>query len=201
MKNINFVDTDYNDDHAASISVWVENAIDEFADSKYFKQLRSNEQDDCSFLLSTFFDNCYSYCLVGPGKLSKHVIDEVMLDILPRKISAEQSVFEALAPIMDNFLCWCEDEKYIAKTADIRNHIQSRSGTMIAYSQDPKRWGMAKSIVMSGAFNFNQENNLNDVLDVPSPIETYHREHAKIGRNDPCYCGSGKKYKKCCLNN
>jgi len=23
----------------------------------------------------------------------------------------------------------------------------------------------------------------------------------KIGRNDPCFCGSGKKYKKCCLNN
>ena len=21
----------------------------------------------------------------------------------------------------------------------------------------------------------------------------------KIGRNDPCFCGSGKKYKKCCL--
>lgn len=23
------------------------------------------------------------------------------------------------------------------------------------------------------------------------------REHSKIGRNDPCWCGSGKKYKKC----
>ncbi|MFL5289843.1 MAG: SEC-C metal-binding domain-containing protein [Rhodopila sp.] len=22
---------------------------------------------------------------------------------------------------------------------------------------------------------------------------------AKVGRNDPCPCGSGKKYKKCCL--
>ena len=22
----------------------------------------------------------------------------------------------------------------------------------------------------------------------------------KIGRNDPCICGSGKKYKKCCMN-
>lgn len=21
-----------------------------------------------------------------------------------------------------------------------------------------------------------------------------------LGRNDPCHCGSGKKYKKCCLN-
>src|SRR5271157_382892 len=24
------------------------------------------------------------------------------------------------------------------------------------------------------------------------------RKSGKIGRNDPCYCGSGKKYKKCC---
>lgn len=23
----------------------------------------------------------------------------------------------------------------------------------------------------------------------------------KIGRNEPCHCGSGKKYKKCCLQN
>lgn len=27
-----------------------------------------------------------------------------------------------------------------------------------------------------------------------------HRDVTKIGRNDPCYCGSGKKYKFCCLN-
>jgi preprotein translocase subunit SecA len=28
--------------------------------------------------------------------------------------------------------------------------------------------------------------------------KTVKREHEKIGRNDPCSCGSGKKYKKCC---
>jgi hypothetical protein len=27
----------------------------------------------------------------------------------------------------------------------------------------------------------------------------FKREMPKIGRNDPCLCGSGKKYKKCCL--
>jgi uncharacterized protein YecA (UPF0149 family) len=26
------------------------------------------------------------------------------------------------------------------------------------------------------------------------------RSGSKIGRNDTCPCGSGKKYKKCCLN-
>ena len=25
------------------------------------------------------------------------------------------------------------------------------------------------------------------------------REHKKVGRNDKCPCGSGKKYKNCCL--
>lgn len=30
--------------------------------------------------------------------------------------------------------------------------------------------------------------------------EPYIRPEPKIGRNDPCPCGSGKKYKKCCLN-
>lgn len=28
--------------------------------------------------------------------------------------------------------------------------------------------------------------------------EAYRRQAPKVGRNDPCPCGSGKKYKKCC---
>lgn len=29
-------------------------------------------------------------------------------------------------------------------------------------------------------------------------VETVVHEGPRIGRNDPCPCGSGKKYKKCC---
>jgi hypothetical protein len=35
-------------------------------------------------------------------------------------------------------------------------------------------------------------------IDAAEP-ETFVRAGPKIGRNDPCPCGSGKKYKKCCL--
>jgi SEC-C motif-containing protein len=31
----------------------------------------------------------------------------------------------------------------------------------------------------------------------PTPVQSI-RQGPKIGRNDPCPCGSGKKYKKCC---
>ena len=37
------------------------------------------------------------------------------------------------------------------------------------------------------------EYSLNRFFMLPSP-------NAKLGRNDPCHCGSGKKYKKCCIN-
>jgi hypothetical protein len=30
------------------------------------------------------------------------------------------------------------------------------------------------------------------------PVETFRRTGQKVGRNDPCPCGSGKKFKKCC---
>lgn len=30
--------------------------------------------------------------------------------------------------------------------------------------------------------------------------ETFRRTEDKVGRNDPCPCGSGKKYKNCCMN-
>ena len=33
--------------------------------------------------------------------------------------------------------------------------------------------------------------------DEPATVQTVHRNDDKVGRNDPCPCGSGKKYKKC----
>jgi len=31
-----------------------------------------------------------------------------------------------------------------------------------------------------------------------TPVQTYQRESPKVGRNDPCPCGSGRKFKQCC---
>jgi hypothetical protein len=30
------------------------------------------------------------------------------------------------------------------------------------------------------------------------PVQTIRNTEPRVGRNDPCPCGSGKKYKKCC---
>jgi uncharacterized protein YecA (UPF0149 family) len=39
-------------------------------------------------------------------------------------------------------------------------------------------------------FPLNQPQNASNVIDITTK--------KKVGRNDPCPCGSGEKYKKCC---
>ena len=35
---------------------------------------------------------------------------------------------------------------------------------------------------------------------LPSFVNTYIRSTPKIGRNEPCPCGSGRKFKQCCMD-
>ena len=57
----------------------------------------------------------------------------------------------------------------------------------------------AQSMVHRGrqqrASDAGNEAALENALNKPEPIK---RDSPKVGRNDPCPCGSGKKYKKCC---
>lgn len=56
-------------------------------------------------------------------------------------------------------------------------------------------------------FEDNEDEDSEDDLDYDLPDEpvapptTIMRQQDRIGRNDPCPCGSGKKYKNCCLRN
>jgi len=53
---------------------------------------------------------------------------------------------------------------------------------------------------MSGWRNGFDDNEYDDDYSYDEIIEQHVRDEAKIGRNDKCPCGSGKKYKNCCMN-
>ena len=61
-----------------------------------------------------------------------------------------------------------------------------------------KAWQKTKGVMQWLA------NNVDDVKSITFDYKEINEEGAvvridnKIGRNDPCHCGSGKKYKKCC---
>ncbi len=53
---------------------------------------------------------------------------------------------------------------------------------------------------VAGAQQQPMQNNAPGMPDIPMPAmaTSVKRDMPKVGRNDPCPCGSGKKYKKCC---
>lgn len=56
-------------------------------------------------------------------------------------------------------------------------------------------------IMGSGIDEIDEEEALCRMLAAYQPEVPYRREHRKIGANEPCPCGSGKKFKKCCSGN
>jgi tetratricopeptide (TPR) repeat protein len=85
-----------------------------------------------------------------------------------------------------NFTEW--DSKHdIASIYSKYEEIQSWSG-----SKDGDNYYDDDNDVMDDKEDYHSNNSNNE-----QPVST----SKKIGRNDPCPCGSGKKYKKCCLVN
>ena len=44
-----------------------------------------------------------------------------------------------------------------------------------------------------------EESNFVQMEKSPTRKQMYRRPHPKVGRNEMCPCGSGNKFKKCCL--
>lgn len=101
----------------------------------------------------------------------------------------------------------CNPAKDEAAATTLRNHCYRRK-----YMQRAKKWfglcmdanadlrfGVTLDFEWKYSVEFEQEIartlRLRKAVSKPSPIA----QGAKIGRNDPCPCGSGEKYKKCCI--
>ena len=50
----------------------------------------------------------------------------------------------------------------------------------------------------AGGYGVSENIQANSEASKETAAATIVRDQPKIGRNDPCPCGSGKKYKKCC---
>lgn len=70
-------------------------------------------------------------------------------------------------------------------TQEAYEAIPAAVASLHAYFQPQREQAVHAQAVLAGA-------------SVPGAMPPFRREEEKIGRNDPCPCGSGKKFKKCC---
>jgi uncharacterized protein YecA (UPF0149 family) len=77
-------------------------------------------------------------------------------------------------------------ELYALHSAFFNEALRTRDPEKMLYQRDKK---INKHNRKTGFFEEHPES---------APEQPFRRAEPKIGRNDPCPCGSGKKYKKCC---
>ena len=92
--------------------------------------------------------------------------------------------------ILQDFAVWCEEQGIdLATISDDNEKIQELNNQWMQTPR-PAFGGKTPAEIVGTGENAN--------LFGLKKVETYRRETPRIGRNDPCPCGSGKKYKKCC---
>ena len=80
------------------------------------------------------------------------------------------------------------------RPAVIRVRTVARAEEIVAYC-DERGW---KVIVGVEPAETEDVSDFEKLINSTRPPESTFRSEPKIGRNEPCPCGSGKKFKKCC---
>jgi uncharacterized protein YchJ len=190
-----------------------------FLKSSEAAQLTDELLDDAGFIAHKVLEFAWVYAGRRPEEIDEPALEEVLTEVFPRKVTAERPLFEKIAPVTEALLRWAESEGILADTQGLIRAVRRWADAIVAKGMDPRYWGMGKSFTMQmradgvdiedqeAVQRYIAEYNLRRMgqksadrsgLGGSSPPIPIVERSPKIGRNDPCPCGSGRKYKKCC---
>ncbi len=86
-------------------------------------------------------------------------------------------------------------ERFKREVVSILSKVQVRTEEDVEAVEEQRRRHAPMTFRHDSAAGLNGGQN---PAEPPSAQGTFKREGQKVGRNDPCPCGSGKKYKQCC---
>ena len=128
------------------------------------------------------------------GAAEEPVVEELDLaelqGMLPPGVDmrqVEQMLSSPRGALLGDFGAFCQERGVEAEMGDsqMREAMQELNEEWLQTPRDSLE-GKKPAEVLEGGRLF------------PGKIATFRREEPKVGRNDPCPCGSGKKFKKCC---
>jgi hypothetical protein len=198
---------DYSDKEMERIQGQMHKWVAEFSKSKHFDQLSEDQKQESEFIMETFSEFMYSYHGLSPHEWNASELEECCLETLPRKVSTDEIYFQSIAPVLCAFFSFAEEKKLLKNASILAKKVRAIDKQIVKNASDPDHWGISKSLVRAAedeGVDVMDEGELDRLITVydkeplSQPKVEPVRVAQKIGRNEPCSCGSGKKYKKCC---
>jgi hypothetical protein len=139
-------------------------------------------------------------------------VSEFVLNFVPSKVSTEPEVAAEIVYELTMFWRYLDRVYELPEANAIVEWLNTDSlvARLEAELSNSSNYGMAKSMFMSGknaGYDMTSEAGLAEFMsahnqsllsDKTPPVASPVVRSQRVGRNDPCPCGIGKKFKKCC---
>jgi len=192
----------------------------EFGGSPYAAELSDLTPEEAAGEIENWLTLAHQYTSLAAGRMSLAVLRKALYIWMPARLIDPPEYFEQLPFLLAAFLRFLhasgrldQPEPFFALAEEARTRLPELAA-------DPTNWSWGKSFLMRGqragfdvsteegraawiqAFLEIQSAELRNGKDEAGDQEEYvtapiHRDEPRVGRNDPCPCGSGRKYKKC----
>jgi hypothetical protein len=142
--------------------------------------------------------------------MTRASVEEFVFEYVPRKVTTEASAAASIIGELAGFWQYLDRVYDLPEAKAIVTWLKTDglTGRLTAALSDTSNFGMAKSMMMMGhraGYDMTSEAGIaqymaayNASLGGSALPSSGASRKTRVGRNEPCPCGSGKKYKKCC---
>ncbi len=132
-------------------------------------------REEAREVLHRFLECAYERVAKAPQHLDGEDLSAILRDHLPRHFRRREPLAQQVSDTLESYLDDLETRHTVVHSFELRQALAMNASAFLSAveigSADPASVAPSEQIVGRGS---------------------------KVGRNDPCPCGSGKKFKKCC---
>ena len=150
-------------------------AVATFMDSDEARALEVPE-GDVRTIAERFIGVCYDDLGIEPKKLDGQDMHGALGHVLPGRFKRAEPLADQVPTVLRAYIAHLEATQVVTNAFELKKDLESTIGEFlqtVKTGTNPHGHGHAP------------------------PKEPFAHGAGKLGRNDPCSCGSGKKFKKC----
>ncbi len=150
--------------------------VRQFVETAKFKT--KNAKAIAEYITKSLLDYIFFQQHKEIGEFSEEHLRHFLLEYAPQKLEINKDTGKEIPNLIANFIDYLDNEGHIKNAAQLKKLLDANAKDFIKSLPSQKM--------------------VERKLQVKVTKEPAVSEEVKVGRNDPCPCGSGKKYKKCC---
>ena len=156
----------------------------DYLDSGVLKKATKSQREAASYLIKSMLDYVFFEERKEIQELQNRQVHDFMLVYAPYKLNLSDDAGKAAPETLTSFLHFLDENGHIKNGDQLCEEVEVNKQAFLKLMPKPKKKQTSKKTAAGKS--------------IRSKTSAKQETEIKVGRNDPCPCGSGKKYKKCC---